>query len=451
MEQEIDLRPYLQAVVRQWRLIVGVTALAALAAALITISLPRQASARGDVLLIARSPQLTLDARFVDRDATMVTNSINQRQALVDLASSSELEARVAAQLGIAEYEPGALLGRISVASRSDLLQIEATGDTPADARQLAEAWARSYEIFVNEVYSNSASTRNALSAPLDSAQQRYDQAQSDLSAFYASGDLVRARQSVARVQGLLDGGTAAQIQLYTEHLTRTQELSLILEDARSVEAQYERGGVADLGARISALVVRARLAGSDRLPLYLNLNSADAIADDGAVAASLAEFVRVLEAERDRRVAQAEALASNLAAGNGAAVGLSPDVRARYEADLAAAQSALALAEGQEKRLLLQRDVALRSIEVLQAKSDERQVDEVIPDVSVRFVGAAAQPPRSILSRLVLNLATAVVASLALALTFIVGRELLRRRGAPGQGARAPAERPADTPVASD
>jgi capsular polysaccharide biosynthesis protein len=447
MEQEIDLRPYVQAVVRQWRLIIGVVALAAVAAGIVTLSLPRAATARGDVLIIARTPQLTLDSRFADRDATMVTNALNQRQALLDLASSPELEARVAKKLGLELYTTGELLAQVTVSGRSDLLQFETSAKTPEEASLLAETWAGSYEALINEIYSGGAS----LEGPLDKARQDYAQAQSDLSAFYASGDLVRIQQSVLRIDGLLSSGAGAHVNMYTQYLSRTQELNLILEDARTLQAQYEQSGSVNLGASLATLAVRARLAGDRELPVQLNFDNAEAFAASQASTADLAEFVRVLEVERDRMVAQSEALASELAVGNGTAIGLPPDVRARYEADLATAKSMLSQAESQEKRLILQRDVALRAIEVLQAKLNERQIDQAVPEVGVRFVGAAAQPPRPILLRLVANLGAAVVLSFMLVLAFIIGREVLWRRLTPRSAIRTSSERAVDTPTAFD
>jgi hypothetical protein len=423
-------------------------ALAAVAAAGFTMAIPRAVTARGDVLVVARTTQLALDQRFVDRDATMYTNALNQRQALIDLATSVGLEIRVAEQLGLSSYQPGALLGRITLTSRSDLLRIEATGATAEEAERLAKAWASTYETFVNEIYSG---TSTSLDAPLTEAQQRYDQFQVDLGAFYANGELVRAQQAIARYEGLLAGSTAAQLNHYTEYVTRTQQLNLILDDARSIQAQYEGGGLSDLGTRVEALIVRARIAGADQLPFFLNLDSAGVAATSDATVVNLVEFIRVLEAERDRRLAEAETAAASLAAGNGAAIGLPPDVRARYEAELATARSILSKAEGEEKRLLLQRDLALRAVEVLQGKRNERAIDQVVPEVSVRFVGASTQPSPSILVRLILNLAAAVAVSLALTIAFIVGRELLRPASRVGSGARTPPERVIDTPTATD
>lgn len=453
MDYEIDLRPFFWAIVRQWRLILGGMVGFALLAAAVTLVLPSRAQARGNILVIPQSSQLSLDPRFVERDATMLTNSVNQRQALIDLAKSSVVEARVAEEQGLTEFRPGELLGLINVSATSDLIQIEASSPTPAEALSLAEQWTRHYELLVNELYSSVNPELQQLDQQLTEAQQRFDAIQASLDTFYATGDLVRAEQQVQRLRGLLEGGIEAQVSLYTQYLTRTQELSLILEDARALQAQYEAGGGADLSAGLSSLAVRARVAGADRLPVQLSFDSAESFAEQQAASSDLERFVTTLESERDRMVAQADALAGDLAAGNAAAVGLPTEVRARYEGELAAARGALARAEGTEALLIQRRQVALTSLQVLQAKRDEGQISQGVSGISVRYVGVAAVPPRSLVLRLVPNMAVAAILGLMLTLSWIISRQLLSRLGSPtaGGGVAAQGERPADRPVATD
>ncbi|NTU80930.1 MAG: hypothetical protein HGA45_16380 [Chloroflexales bacterium] len=453
MDQEIDLRPYIQALARQWWLIVGlVMALCVLVVVSTSLS-PRQAQARGDLLVIPQSSQLTLDPRFTERDATMVTNSANQRQALIDLASSSALEARVAQALGLSSYRSGELLAKIEVTASSDLIQILASAPTEAEATQLAEAWTQSYEALVNELFSGSNPAAQQIDEQITSAQQRFDVTQTELDSFYASGALVQAQQQAQRLGGLLGGGVEAQVRLYSEYLTRTQELNLILEDARALQAQAKAGAPSDLAASLSSLAVRARLAGAEQLPVQLSFDSAESFAQ-GQGAADLASFVTVLEGERDRMVGQADVLAKALAAGDGSSVGLPDDLRARYEEELSRARGALARAEGQEALLLQRRTVALSSLQVLQTKRDEGQIAQAAPAVSVRFVGVATVPPRSLVASLVLNLGVAVVAGLFLSIAWIIGREVVRRAGpAASKGRPTPTtgERQADHPISSD
>ncbi|MEI8167438.1 MAG: hypothetical protein WCG26_13740 [Chloroflexales bacterium] len=432
MEQEIDLRPYFQAIIRQWRLIVGLMVLLGALAAGWTMQTPRSAQARSDLLVIAQGTQLTLDPRFAQRDATMLTNSVNQRQAMIDLASSSALEVRVAQTLNLPTYHAGDLVGKIKVTATSDLIQIGVTDTTSDGALQLAEAWARSYTVLVNDLFSGGSPATQRIDEQLTGAQQRFDDAQAALTTFYASGELVRAKQQIARLDGLLNGGVAAQVNLYTGYLARTQELNLILEDARALQAANEGVATGDLNASLAALAVRARLAGADKLPVQLTFANAESFAQGQASTTDLTHFMTVLESEHTRMVGQAAAMARDLAASDGSAVGFPPDVRTRYEGELATARGALAHAEGQESLLLQRRTVSLSSLQLLQTKRDEGQIAQAAPEVSVRFVGVATVASRSLTSSLGLNFVVGSLIGLMLAIAWIVGREIVRRVSAP-------------------
>lgn len=450
MEEEFDLRPYLQAITRRWMLLLVCALGFALVAGAAVLLAPQPVRAQADLFIAPRNPELTLDPRFTDRDASLITNAGYQRQALIDLGTSSMLESRVAERLG---RQPGGLLGQIEVTAPSDLMRVVASAPSEDEAMALAEAWATGYQELVGELYAGPAAQLDQITADLAEAQQQFDAVQADVDAFYAAGDLVRAEQEVLRLEGLLQGGSEAQVSLYTQHLTRTQELNLILEDARALQSQYEAGG-ADLGAGLSALAVRARLAGAEQLPVQLSFASAESFAQGQASAADLARFVAILEAERDRMVVQADALARDLAAGNTSAVGLPAEVRASYETELAAAKGALARAEGQEELLLQRRELALKSLEVLQNRADELRIDQSITQVNVRLVGVAPVPPRSTLTALLINGVAAAMAGLVVGVILALVLEWLQnRRRAQARDTALPehGERPADRPVASD
>jgi capsular polysaccharide biosynthesis protein len=426
MEEELDLRPYVGAIARRWGLVLSIVCILAAVACIVALSVPRPNRAQADLFIVPRNPAVSLDPRFADRDATMFTNQIAQRQALISLGTSAALEARVAERLG---SEPGTLLSQVSVLAPNDIVSITVSAPTQEEATTLAEAWAAEYQALVGELYSGADAQIKQIDADLDEALQQFDGVQAELDTFYADGELVRAEQQVLRLEGLLEGGAEAQVSLYTNYLTRTQELSLILEDARSLQAQYEAGNAADLSAAVAALAVRARVAGGEQLPVQLNFDSAEAFAQGQSVSGDLERFVTVLEAERDRMIAEADALASDLAAGNTAAVGLPADARASYEEELAAAKGALARAEGQEQLLLQRRTQALTSLEVLQSRADELRIAQSQSQVSLRLVGVAPEEPRSLVASLLLSLVVATVAGLVIGVMIALALELLQRR----------------------
>lgn len=452
MDAEIDLSPYLRAITRRWLLILALVVVLVLIAGVVTFAAPRPAYARADVFIFPRNPEVSLDPRFADRDANFVTNQTLQRQALIELSRSGTIEARVASRMGMTSHQPGALLGRIEVAASSDLLYFVASGPTETDAIALAEAWAFAYQELVGELYSGAESQIRQIEVDLAEANQRFDEVQVEIDSFYADGELVRAEQQLLRLEGLLDGGAEAQVSLYTNYLTRTRELSLILEDARALQAQYEGGRQPDLGASLAALAVRARLAGGEQLPVQLSFASVESFTQGQVADADLARFVAVLATERDRIVAEADALAQDLAAGDTSAVGLPAEVRARYEEELATARGALARAEGEEEFLLQRRTLALTSLQVLQSRADELRIDQSQVQVGLRVVGVAPEPPRSRTLALVLNLGAAALVGLVLGTIIALMLELLQRRRGPASAqVKSPITEPIGRTPASD
>lgn len=454
MEHEIDLRPYLYALLRGWKLIVGLVAVAVAAAVVLTILQPTRHQASAQLLVVPATSQVSLDARFTTRDATLLTNAGLQRQALIDLATSPVLEARVAEALGVSGYEPGSLVGRMSVVAASDLIRITVADANPSEAAQLAETWARTYETLVNELYTGSVAQEEQIATQLQEAEQRYDQAQQSLDQFLAEGGLVAADQEVLRLEGLLAVARDAQQVLYSDYLKRTRELNLILEDARILREQAASGDSSALADGLGSLVLRARLAG-DSIPIQLNLSELEGLGQTReSILADLEQFIAVLQRERDRIVAEAERLGTAIASGQGSADGFSPEVLASYERELAAARGELERLTARKTFLTQRRDIALASLEVLQRKSDELQIAQTTSQVNVRYVGSGLVPPVSLARSLVVSVVLAGVLATALSVAVVVARELLQRSraGVAGVGVQGPqADRPTDQPAGTD
>ena len=449
MEQEIDLRPYFRAIVQAWKPILSMMLIAALGAAIFSYFMPRPSMANAQLLVLPTASQVSLDPRFTTRETT-VTNAGMQRQALIDLASSPVMEARAAQELGLTGSRPGALLGKVEVSATSDLLTFTVSDDDALAATRLAEVWARSYEALVNELYTGVDAQVQQITAETGDALGRYDEAQRGLEAFLSQGETVSVDQEVQRLEGLLAGSREAQQLLYANHLTRTQELNLLIDDARTVRAQIGTGS--PFADNLADLALRSRAAGGAQLPLNLRFESAGAFTQDRVVtAADLDQLISVLERERDRFVSQAAELSSAIAAGESSSVGLEQATRARYEQELATASSRLEGLKARENLLTARRDLALESLKVLQAKSAELALAKAVPTVNVRFIGSSAIPSSSAAASIVVAVVLASALAFGLSVLVVIAMELIRRiRPGSDVPAAAPGDRPVDQPAAS-
>ncbi len=452
MEQEIDLRPYAQAVLRRWRWIAtGVLAAVAIAVVL-TLLQPRASRARATVLIDPVISQVVLDGRFSERDTGLFTNPVTRRQALIDLASSGVLEARVLDQLGQSDLKAGDLLPRVEVRATSDLLTITATGKDAADAGRLAELWGKTYEDLVRELYGGGAFGVERIDQELIDARARHAEARRAIDAFLRQGDLARTSQEVTRLRELLVTSRKAHQALYTAYLSRTQELSLVLEDARIVRAQIERGEGVPADA-LTTLVVRLRAAGGEQLPVDLTISNPETLAvGREATLSELERLTAIIESERDRLVRETQRVAAAIAAGDASAVGLDAQTRSRYETDLAAAEGRLAELISEQRVLSQTVDLALNTLAVLQAKRDEQVIARATSSVSVRYLGDVSVPPTSRAVLLARNGLIAAVLAGFVAVVLIIGLEIARQvRQAPAPPPVPRGEPASDRPSASD
>lgn len=401
MEQEIDLRPYVRALLRRWRLFVSFALAFAIIGIILAVLLRSSSQADANVLILPSSSQISLDERFVTRDATLLTTPAFQRQALIGLATSSTLERRVADQLPPPEDEPlkpGDLLKKIEVSSEGDLVQITARGETEADALELAEIWATTYERLVAEVYSRDAAGMALLDEQIEAARQRYDAAQAELEQFLGQDELLTTEHQINSISSLLGDSTSAETTLYSQYLSRTQELDLVLSDARTLRAQIQEGESDDLSNRLALFSLRARVVGG-QIPVEIRIDDPEVFGLKADLAlAELDSLISVLEEQRGRLVSQAEQLAQGLATGEQSQVGLDPLTRRRYEQELTRLRQYREQLAGQQRQVEQRRNIAFNSLELLQSKRDEQQIAETAPLVAVRYISATTSPPSSLL-----------------------------------------------------
>ena len=452
MEQEIDLRPYAQAVLRRWRwVVIGVVA-AVVIAAIITLTQPRASRASASVLIDPVISQVVLDGRFTERDTGLFTTATSRRQALIDLATSPVLEARVLDQLRQPDLKPGDLVGRVEVRATSDLLTITATGRDTAEAGRLAQLWGQTYEGLVRELYGGGSFGVERIDQELSEARARHAEARRTIDAFLRQGDLARTSQEVTRLRELLGRSRQAHQALYDTYLARTRQLSMVLEDARLLRAQIERGEGVPADA-LAALVLRLRAAGGENLPVDLTISGPETLTTGReATLSELERLTAIIESERDRLQGETERIAAAIAAGDASAVGLDAATRARYEVELAAAEGRLADLLSEQRALSQTLDLALNTLAVLQAKRDEQVIAQATSSVSVRYLGNMPVSPASRTVLLARNGLIAAVLAGFLVITLIVVLEIARQvRQAPAPPPVPRGEPAPDRPSASD
>lgn len=213
MEEEIDLRIYIDILLKWWWLIaLGAVVVGGSAFVFTALQTPVYEAAAGVVSLRSRV-EVSLGSGFEstsEDDFSLVPQPSavlldrNQRRlnTLVGMVRSGAIAQQVADELRdildeedadparLAEYVEGRLL-RLDKGGDSDTIQIVVTHPDPVIAAEIANAWARAFEVHVNAIFgeASSYSPFADIGGQVVIAKSEYDQAQNVWVAFLNTED----------------------------------------------------------------------------------------------------------------------------------------------------------------------------------------------------------------------------------------------------------------------
>jgi uncharacterized protein involved in exopolysaccharide biosynthesis len=427
MNDEIDLKPYLQALLRRWWVVIGIAAGMAVIVGVITTLRTPPYTASASLLIVPASSQVTLDNRFTSRDSLLFTTTTNQREALLGLVKDPTLAERVANTLRAAGTVPtdaggSELVGLITVETDGDLVKITARADSSDHARQIAEGWAQEYARLVAETYTRDATSLELVQQQLREAQERYRTAQAAVEAFIAKGELAEAEQNMRRLSDIVNNARSAGTDRFASYLRRNNDLEQLLRDARLLRARLAGQPNADgnTADAVAALLLRIRNlsdSGADRPILQIDSSLTDRAT---VTLAELDQLIEVLDAEYRAVRAEIQRL-SQLQPEE-----LSPEISQQLYEQLAAAQTRLEQLYGQQRELTRDRDTAFELVQVLLRRINELQVADAAPQVTVRYLGTVNNPPAVLGRQMIMQAAIAALAGIVLSAMVITAREAI-------------------------
>lgn len=218
-DDEIDLRKYIDILLKRWREILFFTVLIVILAAAAVLVLRAMGTplykAGANVAIVRTQTDVNFDERFTtSSDSNRTQDVTSRRAALVGLAKSGTIAESVIAELGdqLGEElrDPAVLLRRIDAAlstqngrtGQSDLIEITAEADTPEVAAAIANLWAKYYVQEVNRIYGQVPDEMMAsVEQELSQAQAKYGDAQSNLESFLSTTPLNSLRRQVTETQ----------------------------------------------------------------------------------------------------------------------------------------------------------------------------------------------------------------------------------------------------------
>ncbi len=289
MEEEIDLRQYVEVLLKYKFWIVGLAVLAAAVAFVVSSRRPPAYEAEASLAMLRVRSEMTLEPKFrtlSDEDVAPKVDIKSLRDTLSALVKSSAVSAAVSEQMG------ERLQARVTVGNSGNLITIRVRHQDPQLAADIANAWAQQAEIYVNSIYGQPPQPVQELQTQFQNVQDKYKVAQGDLEIFVAQSQVPELKREVKHHQDLItsfqksltdneaaiyDEAMASNLEILSDYYAELASIERVLVDARSLyeELQSSGGAPAMEWARALALIgVQNRAFGVERQQLYVTVDS---------------------------------------------------------------------------------------------------------------------------------------------------------------------------------
>ena len=156
MENEIDLRKYIDVLLRHWKLIVGITVIAVFITGLVSFLSPSVYEARATVMI-----------------------SQTEQKKLLSLARSPHVATAVIEQLGgrlkPRELKTGSILNMVETRASDTFLEITVSNTDPEKAAAIANAWSECYIHYSNDFFASLLGSPQELEYSANATREVYE------------------------------------------------------------------------------------------------------------------------------------------------------------------------------------------------------------------------------------------------------------------------------------
>lgn len=431
MEEGIDLRQYVVVLVKHGKLIILATVVAALAAALASLTTPPIYEARASVAIIKSgweivfSPEFrTLSEEEMAARGMKAVDLGERRKALAGLVVNPAIAWRVIEELGSylsqEEQNPSILLGMVDAevgGEKGDLIEIVVSSRDPEKAARIANAWGQAYEEHVNRLYSTSPTAPAAVGQQLEAARKEYEEREQALVAFMAENEIDELNVLIEEKLNIIQAHISSRNAVFDEQVVQKLEtlayyydkqslLQRLLREARMLREVVNTGGASSSTTNtLAVLLLKAEaFASSGGLPGAMQLQLG-AITDldqgAGAQAADLEALIAVLESEQTELESSIQDLSQELLKNEGygfldtespTTAPLSVAVEELHD-EVDALRAELEKEEAQQRELTRARDLAWGSYSTLADKAVEVEIAAGVGGTQVRFAAPAVPP----------------------------------------------------------
>jgi succinoglycan biosynthesis transport protein ExoP len=389
MEEEIDLRAYVEVLIRRWKWIVGCALAAAATSFIVSLLLPPIYEASSVIIITQPRYQMQFDPRFEVVDQQTPAYKAFPTLATADETLQSVLEAHApSAEARVRAWTLSTLSDIVEATSEGDpsLLVLKVRSRSPEEAAAIANVWADVLVQRGNEIYGENEEDVAFFDKQAAQAEEALDETETALIAFqvHNQASIVSAQLSSLR-------------QAQADYLADQRAVAYLTQDIQGLHAQLSQqpgGEPASLADDLTALFLQIKAFNAQAsTSIQLQVGSAEFLSQKNLSEqiGFLADLVTTLEAKSssiDERLAE-------------------------LEPQILTLQKQLEEIKVEEDRLIRARDLARETYMTLARKLEETRIAVQEENSMLQVGGYAAVPERPISPRKILN--TGVAGTLGL------------------------------------
>jgi uncharacterized protein involved in exopolysaccharide biosynthesis len=423
MEEEIDLRQYVEVLLKYKFWIAGLAVLAAAAAFVMASRRPAVYKAEASLAMLRVRSEMTLEPKFRTLSENAVaprTNIQSLRDTLVALVKSPSVAATVSEQLDERLSEVAGsireLQAKVTVGNEGDLITIQARDQDPQLAADIANAWAQQAEIYVNSIYGQPSQPVQELQVQFQDVQDKYMAAQGDLEVFLAGNQVPELEREVKHHQDLIasyqasltsneaavyDEALASNLDILSDYYAELVNAERVLVNARAFydeELQHSEGAAAEWAKALAFIGLQNDAFGVDRQELQVTLDGDAPVvkAEDVEQLIGVLEekvvSVRAAIAQQEQRMFETEEV--TLVAVEGTPLGQRIQ---SLTGEMLRLQSQLEAESARQRELTQARDLAWEAYETVARKLAEAEVTAQVLGSEVRLATQALRPEQPV------------------------------------------------------
>ncbi len=389
MEEEIDLRAYVEVLLRYWIWIAGLALVAALSAFVVSSSMAPTYEAKAVVMITEPRYQMQFDPRFETSEQWKPAY-----EAFPTLAASDDVLQEVvntytpSPAAEIEEWKVARLGNMVEASSEGDpsLVVLKVTSTSPKDAATIANTWAQVLVDRGNDLYSSSEKDVTFFQKQVAQAEEALEKAEENLIAF-------EARNEASTVNAQLNSLQRQQ----SDYLADQRSIAYLIQDIKGLRAQLAQqpgDQPSSLADDLTTLFLQVKAFNAEAsAPIQLQLNSAASFSNK-----SLSEQIRFLDDLSQTLEAKSTEIEEHLAA---------------LEPKILALQEQLQEIKTEKQRLNRAQELAQETYLTISRKLEEARIAAQEENGVLQVGSKAAVPERPVGPRRKMN--TAIAGALGL------------------------------------